>query len=214
MAKIELEPWVYPLDPSLHLVCGVDEAGRGPLMGNVVAACVVLDKDKPIAGLNDSKKLSAKKREDLELLIKERSLAYGIGQCTPQEIDELNILQASLLAMRRAYLNMNLRCELMLVDGNKVPHDLPLAMQAVVKGDARVKEIAAASILAKVERDRQLIELDKLYPEYQFAKHKGYPTAAHLELLQHLPVLNCYRKSYGPVKRRLQSLHPDMEIEL
>ena len=116
--------------------------------------------------------------------------------------------------MRRAYLNMNLRCELMLVDGNKVPHDLPLAMQAVVKGDARVKEIAAASILAKVERDRQLIELDKLYPEYQFAKHKGYPTAAHLELLQHLPVLDCYRKSYGPVKRRLQSLHPDMEIEL
>lgn len=214
MAKIELEPWVYPLDPSLHLVCGVDEAGRGPLMGNVVAACVVLDKDKPIAGLNDSKKLSAKKREALELLIKERSLAYGIGQCTPQEIDELNILQASLLAMRRAYLNMNLRCELMLVDGNKVPHDLPLAMQAVVKGDARVKEIAAASILAKVERDRQLIELDKLYPEYQFAKHKGYPTTAHLELLQHLPVLNCYRKSYGPVKRRLQSLHPDMEIEL
>lgn len=214
MAKIELEPWVYPLDPSLHLVCGVDEAGRGPLMGNVVAACVVLDKDKPIAGLNDSKKLSAKKREALELLIKERSLAYGIGQCTPQEIDELNILQASLLAMRRAYLNMNLRCELMLVDGNKVPHDLPLAMQAVVKGDARVKEIAAASILAKVERDRQLIELDKLYPEYQFAKHKGYPTAAHLELLQHLPVLDCYRKSYGPVKRRLQSLHPDMEIEL
>jgi ribonuclease HII len=214
MAKIELEPWVYPLDPSLHLVCGVDESGRGPLMGNVVAACVVLDKDKPIAGLNDSKKLSAKKREALELLIKERSLAYGIGQCTPQEIDELNILQASLLAMRRAYLNMNLRCELMLVDGNKVPHDLPLAMQAVVKGDARVKEIAAASILAKVERDRQLIELDKLYPEYQFAKHKGYPTAAHLELLQHLPVLDCYRKSYGPVKRRLQSLHPDMEIEL
>ena len=136
MQKKELEPWVYPLDPATHLVCGVDEAGRGPLMGNVVAACVVLDKDHPIEGLNDSKKLSAKKREALEVLIKERALSYGIGQCTPQEIDELNILQASMLAMRRAYLNMNKPCELMLVDGNKVPGQLPLAMMALVKVDA------------------------------------------------------------------------------
>ena len=206
MQKKELDPWVYPLDPAIHLVCGVDEAGRGPLMGYVVAACVVLDKDRPIEGLNDSKKLSAKKREALEVLIKERALCYGIGQCTPQEIDELNILQASMLAMRRAYLNMKKPCELMLVDGNKVPGQLPLAMMAVVKGDALVKEISAASILAKVERDRQLIELDKQYPEYQFAKHKGYPTAAHLALLQRLPVLDCYRRSYGPVKRRLEAL--------
>ncbi len=211
--KKELEPWIYPIDPKTHLVCGTDEAGRGPLMGNVVAACVILDPNKPIEGLNDSKKLSEKKRAALEIVIKERALAYGIGQCTPEEIDSLNILHASLEAMRRAYLNMHKDCELMLVDGNKTPSDLPLAMQAVVKGDARVPEIAAASILAKVERDRQMMELDKLYPEYQFAKHKGYPTALHLELLQSLPVLSCYRRSFGPVKRHLQSLGADMENE-
>ncbi len=211
--KKELEPWIYPIDPKTHLVCGTDEAGRGPLMGNVVAACVILDPNKPIEGLNDSKKLSEKKRAALEIVIKERALAYGIGQCTPEEIDSLNILHASLEAMRRAYLNMHKACELMLVDGNKTPSDLPLAMQAVVKGDARVPEIAAASILAKVERDRQMMELDKLYPEYQFAKHKGYPTALHLELLQSLPVLSCYRRSFGPVKRHLQSLGADMENE-
>lgn len=211
--KKELEPWIYPIDPKTHLVCGTDEAGRGPLMGNVVAACVILDPNKPIEGLNDSKKLSEKKRVALEIVIKERALAYGIGQCTPEEIDSLNILHASLEAMRRAYLNMHKACELMLVDGNKTPSDLPLAMQAVVKGDARVPEIAAASILAKVERDRQMMELDKLYPEYQFAKHKGYPTALHLELLQSLPVLSCYRRSFGPVKRHLQSLGADMENE-
>lgn len=211
--KKELEPWIYPIDPKTHLVCGTDEAGRGPLMGNVVAACVILDPNKPIEGLNDSKKLSEKKRAALEIVIKERALAYGIGQCTPEEIDSLNILHASLEAMRRAYLNMHKACELMLVDGNKTPSDLPLAMQAVVKGDARVPEIAAASILAKVERDRQMMELDKLYPGYQFAKHKGYPTALHLELLQSLPVLSCYRRSFGPVKRHLQSLGADMENE-
>lgn len=211
--KKELEPWIYPIDPKTHLVCGTDEAGRGPLMGNVVAACVILDPNKPIEGLNDSKKLSEKKRAALEIVIKEHALAYGIGQCTPEEIDSLNILHASLEAMRRAYLNMHKACELMLVDGNKTPSDLPLAMQAVVKGDARVPEIAAASILAKVERDRQMMELDKLYPEYQFAKHKGYPTALHLELLQSLPVLSCYRRSFGPVKRHLQSLGADMENE-
>lgn len=211
--KKELEPWIYPIDPKTHLVCGTDEAGRGPLMGNVVAACVILDPNKPIEGLNDSKKLSEKKRAALEIVIKERALAYGIGQCTPEEIDSLNILHASLEAMRRAYLNMHKACELMLVDGNKTPSDLPLAMQAVVNGDARVPEIAAASILAKVERDRQMMELDKLYPEYQFAKHKGYPTALHLELLQSLPVLSCYRRSFGPVKRHLQSLGADMENE-
>ena len=211
--KKELEPWIYPINPKTHLVCGTDEAGRGPLMGNVVAACVILDPNKPIEGLNDSKKLSEKKRAALEIVIKERALAYGIGQCTPEEIDSLNILHASLEAMRRAYLNMHKACELMLVDGNKTPSDLPLAMQAVVKGDARVPEIAAASILAKVERDRQMMELDKLYPEYQFAKHKGYPTALHLELLQSLPVLSCYRRSFGPVKRHLQSLGADMENE-
>ena len=113
--KKELEPWIYPIDPKTHLVCGTDEAGRGPLMGNVVAACVILDPNKPIEGLNDSKKLSEKKRAALEIVIKERALAYGIGQCTPEEIDSLNILHASLEAMRRAYLNMHKACALMLV---------------------------------------------------------------------------------------------------
>lgn len=201
--KKELEPFVYPVDPKVYLVCGVDEAGRGPLMGNVTAACVVLNPDKPIAGLDDSKKLSEKKREALFDIIVRDALAYGIGECTPAEIDRLNILNAALLAMTRAYQNMDLPCSLMLVDGNKVPRDLPLAAQAVVKGDARVPEIAAASILAKVTRDRELYELDKAHPEYGFARHKGYPTKEHLQLLQKLPLLDCYRRSYGPVKKLL-----------
>lgn len=172
-------------------------------MGNVVAACVILDPSRPIEGLNDSKQLSEKKRDALEPLIKERALSYGIGQCTPAEIDHMNILHASMEAMRRAYFAMGRACELMLVDGNRVPPDLPLKLEAVVKGDARVAEISAASILAKVERDRQMYELDKAYPEYGFAKHKGYPTKAHLEILKRLPLLDCYRKSYGPIKRLL-----------
>ncbi|MBW7569755.1 ribonuclease HII [Succinivibrio faecicola] len=203
--KKELPPFEYPIDPNHYCICGVDEAGRGPLMGNVVAACVILDRNNPIEGLNDSKKLSEKKRDLLEPVIKEKALAYGIGICTPQEIDSLNILNASLEAMKRAYLNMNRNCHLMLVDGNKTPKDLPIKMEAVVKGDARVAEIAAASILAKVERDRQMYELDRKYPEYEFAKHKGYPTARHLELLKTLPILDFYRKSYSPIKKILMS---------
>ncbi|MCR5537505.1 MAG: ribonuclease HII [Succinivibrio sp.] len=202
-AKLSLPPYSYPLDPQTHLVCGADEAGRGPLMGNVVAACVLLDPEHPIEGLNDSKQLSEKKRDALEPLIKERARAYGIGMCSPAEIDELNILWASLEAMRRAYLNMQCSCELLLCDGNKIPPKLEVRCEAVVKGDARVQEIAAASILAKVERDRQMYELDRQYPEYQFARHKGYPTAAHLKLLQKLPLLDCYRRSYAPVRRLL-----------
>ena len=135
MVKKVLEPFIYPIDPKVHLVCGVDEAGRGPLVGNVVAACVILDPSRPILGLADSKKLSEKKRDALALQIKENALAYGIGQCTPEEIDRMNILYASLEAMRRAYVNMHKTCELMLIDGNKLIPDFPLAMQAVVKGD-------------------------------------------------------------------------------
>ena len=202
--KAELPPFVYPIDPKLHLVCGIDEAGRGPLMGNVTAACVVLDPKKSIPGLNDSKKLSEKKREQLYELIVRDALAFGIGECSPREIDDLNILNAALLAMRRAYENMDLACQLMLVDGNKVPPGLTVLAQAVVKGDARVPEIAAASILAKVTRDRELYQLDRQYPQYGFARHKGYPTAAHLAALEHLPLLDCYRKSYGPVREILR----------
>ena len=203
--KIVLEPFVYPIDPVTFKVCGADEAGRGPLMGNVVAACVILDPNNPIAGLNDSKQLSEKKRDVLEPLIKEKALAYGIGQCTPQEIDKMNILNASLEAMKRAYENMSFKCDLILVDGNKTIKNIEIQCQAVVKGDARVAEIAAASILAKVERDRQMYELDKQYPEYQFAKHKGYPTKLHLDLLNELPILPCYRKTYGPVRKVLEA---------
>lgn len=204
MTKVQLEPFIYPIDPKNNLICGADEAGRGPLMGNVVAACVVLDPDRPIEGLNDSKKLSEKKRDALEPLIKERALAFGIGQCTPLEIDSMNILNASLEAMRRAYENMRCQCSLMLVDGNRVIKELGIPCQAVVKGDARVAEIAAASILAKVERDRQMYELDRMYPEYGFAKHKGYPTKEHLQILSNLPVIDCYRKSYGPVRKLIE----------
>lgn len=203
--KIVFEHFVYQIDPVTFKVCGADEAGRGPLMGNVVAACVILDPNNPIAGLNDSKQLSEKKRDALEPLIKENALAYGIGQCTPQEIDKMNILNASLEAMKRAYENMSLKCDLILVDGNKTIKNIEIQCQAVVKGDARVAEIAAASILAKVERDRQMYELDKQYPEYQFAKHKGYPTKLHLDLLNELPILPCYRKTYGPVRKVLEA---------
>lgn len=203
--KIVFEPFVYPIAPVTFKVCGADEAGRGPLMGNVVAACVILDPNNPIAGLNDSKQLSEKKRDALEPLIKEKALAYGIGQCTPQEIDKMNILNASLEAMKRAYENMSLKCDLILVDGNKTIKNIEIQCQAVVKGDARVAEIAAASILAKVERDRQMYELDKQYPEYHFAKHKGYPTKLHLDLLNELPILPCYRKTYGPVRKVLEA---------
>lgn len=215
MTKVELPPFEYPLDPCVYRVCGADEAGRGPLMGNVVAACVLLDPNHKIPGLNDSKKLSEKKRDALEPLIKQYALSYGIGQCSPEEIDSLNILNASLEAMIRAYKNMvamgiekgvlapNFVSDLMLIDGNRIPKNFSVPCLAVVKGDARVAEIAAASILAKVERDRQMYELDRQYPEYEFAKHKGYPTKAHLEILQKLPILECYRKSYGPVKKLL-----------
>ncbi len=200
-----MAPFAYPIDPKTHIVCGVDEAGRGPLMGDVVAACVVLDHDHMIEGLNDSKKLSEKKRNALFPLIKEQAKAWGIGRASPQEIDELNIIGATFLAMRRAYDEMcqNFKLpqvNLALIDGNLVPKTLPCYGQAVVKGDSKVPEIAAASILAKVTRDADLYELDKQYPEYHFAKHKGYPTAEHLALIRELPLLPCYRASYGPVK--------------
>lgn len=200
------EPFVYPVDPRHCLVCGVDEAGRGPLMGDVVAACVILDHNNMIEGLNDSKKLTEKARDALAPVIKEQAVAWGIGRASPQEIDELNILNATFLAMRRAYDAMARSCNLVLVDGNRVPatiSSLGVMVETVVKGDSKVPEISAASILAKTARDADLYELDKIYPEYGFAAHKGYPTKAHLEILATLPILDCYRRSYGPVARLL-----------
>ena len=205
--SISFADFSYSLDPQQFVVCGIDEAGRGPLMGDVVAACVVLDHTKIIAGLNDSKKLSEKKRDELAPLIKEQAVACGIGKASPQEIDELNILNATYLAMFRAYEAMGHKADLALIDGNRLPKDLVQAgvrCESVVKGDAKVVEIAAASILAKTTRDADLYALDQQYSQYGFAHHKGYPTAEHLKLLESLEILPCYRKSYSPVRKLWQ----------
>ena len=180
------------------LVAGVDEAGRGPLAGPVVAAAVILDQRQPIKGLADSKKLTALRREKLFDEIRAKALCCSIAQASVEEIDRLNILQATLLAMRRAVEGLRLKPNKVLVDGNRLP-DIGLPAQAIVGGDALVPAISAASILAKVHRDRWCLELDQLYPQYGFAKHKGYGTAAHLAALQaHGPCAE-HRISFRPV---------------
>jgi len=186
-----------------QLLAGVDEVGRGPLAGPVVAAAVILDPDKPIIGLADSKKLSEKKREFLFAEIIEKAIAWSITRASVEEIDELNILHASMLAMRRAVEQLSPAPEYVLVDGNRCP-EMAFPCEAVVKGDARVEAIAAASILAKVSRDREMVELDSVYPGYGLAKHKGYPTKAHLEAIDLLGVNSLYRKTFGPVARILE----------
>lgn len=185
------------------IYCGVDEAGAGPLCGDVVAAAVILDPSNPIDALNDSKKLSEKKREMLFPIIKEKALAYCIARCTPQEIDEINILHARMLAMTRAVQGLGTVPQHALIDGNRLPLNLPCEATAIVKGDALVASISAASILAKVSRDHEMVALDEKHPEYGFAKHKGYPTKAHLEALKQYGPLDNYRRSYGPVKALL-----------
>lgn len=193
------------------LICGVDEAGRGPLAGSVYAAAVILDVNNPIEGLADSKKLSEKKRDLLSAEIKQKAFAWGIASCTAKEIDEINILQASLLAMKRAIDAMQAQFNiapdmgeiLVQVDGNKCPK-ISLPCEAIVKGDSKVQAISAASILAKVARDAELYELDKQYPQYGFAKHKGYPSAAHLLALRAYGICPQHRLSYAPVKALLK----------
>jgi ribonuclease HII len=180
------------------LIAGVDEAGRGPLAGPVVAAAVILDDLNPIAGLADSKKLSALRREQLFDEIRARSLCCAVAQASVAEIDELNILQATLLAMRRAVDGLRLPPKLVLVDGNRLPA-LPMRAQAIVKGDALVAAISAASILAKVTRDRWCVDYDKAYPQYGFAQHKGYGTAQHLAALQQHGACPEHRKTFTPV---------------
>ena len=187
-------------------VAGVDEVGRGPLVGNVVAAAVILDPARPIAGLTDSKKLSEKKREALYDLIRERALAWAIASASPAEIDSLNILHASLLAMRRAVLQLSPEPDYALIDGNRCPR-LPCPSEAVVKGDLRVEAISAASILAKVYRDREMLVLHERHPEYGFDRHKGYPTKAHLAALHQYGPLPEYRRSFAPVRRVLEASH-------
>lgn len=188
--------------PKANLIAGVDEVGRGPLVGAVVTAAVILDPNNPIEGLADSKKLSEKKREKLFDEIKEKALCWCIGRAEPEEIDQLNILHATMLAMQRAVEGLLIKPEFVLVDGNRCPK-LDIPSQAVVKGDSLVQEISAASILAKVVRDREMVELDKAFPEYGFAKHKGYPTAYHLEKLAEFGATEFHRKSFAPVRRAL-----------
>jgi ribonuclease HII len=187
----------------MHLICGVDEAGRGPLAGAVYAAAVILNPDQPILGLADSKKLSEKKRDALAIEIKQHALAWAIASSSVEEIDCINILQASLLAMKRAIEAMQLQFgitpNLVQVDGNKTPR-INLPCEAIVKGDSKVQAISAASILAKTARDAELYALDEQYPLYGFAQHKGYPTAVHMALLQQHGVSPVHRKSFAPVR--------------
>ena len=184
------------------LVAGVDEVGRGPLVGDVVTAAVILDPSKPIVGLADSKKLSDKKREALFDLIMANALSVAVGRANPEEIAQLNILHATMLAMQRAVAGLHITPELVLIDGNRCP-ELNMASQAVVKGDARVEEISAASIIAKVTRDREMLILDQQYPQFGFAKHKGYPTKLHFEMLALHGVTPQHRRSFKPVKKVL-----------
>ncbi|AFR02391.1 ribonuclease HII [Pectobacterium brasiliense] len=193
------EIFVYP---QASCIAGVDEVGRGPLVGAVVTAAVILDPTRPIVGLADSKKLSEKRRLSLYDEIKEKALAWSLGRAEPEEIDQLNILHATMLAMQRAVAGLAVVPDFVLIDGNRCPA-LPMPAQAVVKGDSRVAEISAASIMAKVTRDREMVELDQRFPAYGFAQHKGYPTAFHLEKLAALGATEFHRRSFAPVRRAL-----------
>ncbi len=191
--------------PNAELIAGVDEVGRGPLVGAVVTAAVILDPKNPIIGLTDSKKLSEKKRLLLAEEIKQKALAWSLGRAEAHEIDELNILHATMLAMQRAIKSLKIRPHFVLVDGNRLPA-LDMPAQAVVKGDLLVAEISAASILAKVARDQEMRELDQQFPQYEFAKHKGYPTKLHLQKLAELGVLPQHRRSFAPVRKLLRDI--------
>lgn len=200
----ESNQFVFEITPGIEgLVAGVDEVGRGPLAGPVVAAAVILDPLRPIEGLMDSKKLSVKRREELSAIIKQQALAWSIGRAEVEEIDRINILQASLLAMQRAVESLATQPQMALVDGNKLP-DLKCPAEAIIKGDSLVPAISAASIIAKVARDKEMLELDEQYPGYGLAKHKGYPTKVHLQALKELGVSPIHRVSYRPVKELLE----------
>ncbi|AUD79348.1 ribonuclease HII [Kangiella profundi] len=185
------------------LVAGVDEVGRGPLAGPVVAAAVILDPENPIEGLADSKKLTEKRREALVVEIKEKALAWSIARAEVEEIDRINILQASLLAMKRAVETLSHSPELALIDGNHCP-DLDCRMEAIIKGDSKEPAISAASILAKVARDTEMAEMEQVYPGYGFAKHKGYPTKQHRDAILKLGITPIHRRSYAPVQKMLE----------
>ncbi|MEY3799177.1 MAG: hypothetical protein RLZZ406_478 [Pseudomonadota bacterium] len=194
---------------SLIWICGVDEAGRGPLVGSVVAGAVVLDPSNPIAGLKDSKKLTPARREFLYEQIMEKAKAWGVGQASPAEIDDINILQATMLAMRRAVEDLAIRLgawpDKALIDGNRCP-ELAIPSEAIIKGDAKEPAISAASIIAKVTRDRQMQALDKIHPQYGFAQHMGYPTEAHFAALKEFGACNEHRRSFSPVRKVLEGI--------
>ena len=192
--NIDLSPY--------NFIAGLDEAGRGPLVGSVVAAAVILDPARPIEGLRDSKKLSEKKRDLLATEIREKALAWSVVSVDAEEIDRINILQASLLAMQRAGEMLSVKPDIALVDGNKCPA-MSCRVEAIVKGDSKVAAISAASILAKVDRDQQMYRLHEQYPQYGFDKHKGYPTRMHMELLREHGPCPFHRKSFSPVKKLL-----------
>lgn len=188
---------------SQELICGVDEAGRGPIAGPVVAAAVILDPEQPIPGINDSKKLSEKKRLALASKIKAQALSWAIAQCDVAEIDELNILHATMLAMHRAVTALSVPPTQVLIDGNRIPEQLTLPARAVIGGDAVEDCIGAASILAKTERDRQMLSWHEQFPQYDFARHKAYPTKAHLAALEAHGISPVHRRSFKPVQRIL-----------
>lgn len=194
---------------SVIWICGVDEAGRGPLVGAVVAGAVVLDPARPIAGLKDSKKLTAARREYLYEQIMANAQAWGVGEASPTEIDDINILQATMLAMRRAVEDLATRLgawpDKALIDGNRCP-ELPIAAEAIIKGDAKEPAISAASIVAKVTRDRQMMALHERHPEYGFAQHMGYPTEAHFVALKQFGACDQHRRSFSPVRKVLESI--------
>ena len=186
-----------------QFIAGVDEVGRGPLAGPVVTAAVILDRSNPIEGLTDSKKLSEAQREQLAIEIKEKAICWALGRAEVEEIDRINILQATLLAMQRAIAGLEQKPEFVLVDGNRCP-SFHCPAEAIVKGDLRVPEISAASIIAKVSRDNEMAELNLQYPGYGLEKHKGYPTRAHIEAMTNLGVTPIHRRSYAPVRKVME----------
>ena len=202
MVKTKSLDDILLLQQSYSLVAGVDEVGRGPLAGPVVTAAVILDRNNPVEGLTDSKKLTEVQREKLAEEIKHRAVAWSLGRAEVEEIDDINILHATMLAMQRAVMALMPRPDLVLVDGNRCPM-LDCRSEAVIKGDLYVPVISAASIIAKVARDREMQQLDMLYPGYGLAKHKGYPTKAHISALDSLGVTAIHRRSYAPVKKFL-----------
>lgn len=206
MAKKVALPPILDWAERGQFVAGVDEVGRGPLAGPVVAAAVILDPENPVEGLMDSKKITEKKRVILAEEIKRKALAWSISRVDVDEIDRINILQASLLAMTIAVSELDQQPDYVMIDGNRIPKEIMIRAEAVVKGDDRVACISAASIIAKVARDNEMIEMDDVYPGYGLAKHKGYPTKVHIEALYKLGVTKIHRKTFGPVKKVLATL--------